>query len=281
MVWTEFRQILGTASSSKANAIIASKDVDDFPIDPQLPIPSERITEMTSVATKSGPSISTKEMTSDVDIRKGVAHLGEEESENSIYLIRIVAGTSDDSESLMAETPETEHAYILDSLEGLHQTSGDSRPLHCSAELLMDNFSRVNVIRNDTVTDVGQEKFEELAGTWVATGNSRDMPSRFMFYYPNEVLGYDYNTPRFQKMGEHMRRCETSQRNSVKPLILNAERGATKCLETKTTRINVSETVNSSLNSTILVAPMGNSIRKSRTGATIKLENMTPIRTSI
>jgi hypothetical protein len=237
MVRPEARQILGTASSSKANAIITRKDVDDFPIDPQLLIYSERTTEMTSVVAKSGPPISTKEMTSEYDIGKSVVHLSEEESENAVYLLEIVTGTSDDSESLMAETPETEYADLLGSLENLHPTSGDdSHPFHCSPELFITNFSKINVIRNDTAGDLGQEKFEESAGTWVATGNSRDVPSRLLFYCPNEVWGCDYNTPKNLRIGEHTRRCKISRENLVKPSTFKCRKGCNNTFKDEGTR---------------------------------------------
>jgi hypothetical protein len=155
--------------------------------------------EMTSVVHESGPSILTKEMTSEYDSGMDI-HLSGEESENADYLIEIVVGTSEVSTSFMTETPETEDADILDFLEDLHLTSAGSHPLHSSPEAFIEQFSKINVIRNDTAAGLREEKFGELAGTLVATGNSRDLPSRFIFYCPNEVWGCDQHSSSSKRM---------------------------------------------------------------------------------
>lgn len=100
----------------------------DIPIDPQLLTSSDRTAQTSSVAAKSGPAISTKQTSSEYDVGKNVVQLSEEESENAVYLIELVTGTSDDSESLMAQTSETEREDLLESLEDLQLTSRDPHP---------------------------------------------------------------------------------------------------------------------------------------------------------
>ena len=183
---------------------------------------SESTADMTLAVPESKSSIPTKEVASQHSVRKD-DYLSEEESENAAYLLEIVTGTSKDSVTLMTETLETEHADILDTLDDLRlkhlpYTSGDEQhPLYCSAELFIDKFSKINIIRNDSASGVGQKKFDERASTWVATGNSRDAPSRFLFYCPNKFWGCDYNTPNNGRFGEHARKCKISEDNPVKP----------------------------------------------------------------
>lgn len=212
---SETRQVLGT-SSSKANVNIARKvlvprkDLEDISIDPQLYMP-----EMASMIGESEPSISS-------NIANNTAHLNEEESENAVYLIELLTGTADISESLMAETPETEHADLLHSLEELEVE--DSHLVHCSPKLFIDKFSAINVIRNDTAADMSEKKFEEHAATYVAIGNSRDAPSRLMFYCPNEAWGCDYGNAIHSRFVEHTGRCKISEENPVKPSIFKCRK---------------------------------------------------------
>jgi len=187
-------------------------------IDPQILMPSK--------ATKSAPPISGATITSEQDLGDDSddVDLNEEEPENATYLIDIVTGITHDSDSIITDMPEMEQADLFDSLEDNLQANAETDPVHCSPEQFITNLSKINVIRNENMGGFAEAKFEELAGTYVATGNSRDVPSRFVFFCPNEAWGCEYKTLSNKKMKEHARKCKISEANPVKLAIFKGRK---------------------------------------------------------
>ena len=186
-------------------------------IDPQLLAASEVTTEM---APKSAAPISTTsaEMTSKEDLDEDESEnvdLSEEESESARYLIDLVTGTSQDPELPINDTPETEQEDLLNVVEETQRAQTEANPVHCSGEQFVANFAKINVFRNAVAAKLGKQKLKEDAGNYVATGNSRDDPSLFMLFCPNEPWGCDYKHGNSFKMNSHARKCKISEANPV------------------------------------------------------------------
>ncbi|KFZ23216.1 hypothetical protein V502_02307 [Pseudogymnoascus sp. VKM F-4520 (FW-2644)] len=74
---------------------------------------------------------------------------------------------------------------LLEALEDTCIQSQDDR-IHVSAEDFILFFAKVNVIRNRNAARMTDKVFEQEEMRWVATGNSRDPPTRFLFCCPQK-----------------------------------------------------------------------------------------------
>jgi hypothetical protein len=65
---------------------------------------------------------------------------------------------------------------------------------------------------------MGEERFLREVDSYVPVGNSRDQPTRFLFFCPNRSLGCKYNSTNKVVLGKHVVTCNRSEETSPAPL---------------------------------------------------------------
>jgi hypothetical protein len=144
-----------------------------------------------------------------------------EESDNAQYLMGLVTSPYEGSqeEEQDAKGMCSEEAVLLDLLEesSVQQRVADD-PIHAHADEFITYFSRLNIVRNSSLGHMGQERFLREFAAYVPAGNSRDGPTRFLFFYPNRGRGYKYSSPDKVGLRHHVVACNPSEDTSPAPL---------------------------------------------------------------
>ncbi|KAK0103826.1 hypothetical protein ONS95_005825 [Cadophora gregata] len=207
------RRVLGPAASAKVNAALGPKAVD-IPIDPQV-LGTSKTTVASVSADESVASIPTESSSDDISME-----LTDEQSENAQFILQVLTGTQVESEAVPDESDEAQQEQLLEALEDLNLGANDPpHPIFCSPEKFIENFSKINIIRNTAAGNLGKEKFAKQMGTFVAQGCSRDAPTQYIYYCANDTWGCSFQTTYKESFDYHALSCKISQDNPVEPEI--------------------------------------------------------------
>jgi hypothetical protein len=222
-------QPLGGKSSRGINANITrknptTKDPLAIPVDPQIlvasslsliPTPPEDSEWAPSISAT--PQLSTyltnndsDEDTSDPDLMP----LSVKDHENAIRLLDIVMTSTGAVDSA---TNEDADVNLLEVLDEAFQPFDETDPIHSCPEGFINYFPRINIMRNQIAGHLSEERFQENVYKWAPTGNSRDMPTRFIYRCSNRIWGCEHIGNQRRAVEEHSRKCRISQSNPVKP----------------------------------------------------------------
>lgn len=162
----------------------------------------------------------------DLDVKKSTASSKiDEELENEQVLtdeitmqanqiISAISGISSDAEiSLQVGEKDLQVGLEHILLEALEDTPirDESDPVHASAEDFIRFFAHINVIRNRNAARLTDEKFQEDSVRWVAIGNSREPPTRFLFSCPHREWGCTFSARVLAPFEIHVARCKISE----------------------------------------------------------------------
>jgi hypothetical protein len=202
-------QPLGGNSSRGINANITrkqptAKDSVAIPVDPQI------LGASSSAASLPSTNNDYDEDTSNPDLMV----LSAEEQDNAMHLLEVVTSQTDTVDSVTDEEADLD---LLDNLDKAVQTFDETDPVHSHAEGFIDYFSRINILRNQTAGRISDAAFQENVHKWAPQGNSRDMPTRFIYRCSNQNWGCQYVCYSHQRLEEHILKCSISESNPVKP----------------------------------------------------------------
>jgi hypothetical protein len=142
-----------------------------------------------------------------------------EETDNAQYIHELIIGSSEDVEQDGENREDREEAYFLDALEASERNKDEQSnvddPIYANADSFITFFSKINVVNNKTLGAFSQVRFEKEVTASVPTGNSRDEPTRFVFFCPNQDKGCGYYSTSKELRNRLSRLCEPSPETSA------------------------------------------------------------------
>lgn len=103
-------------------------------------------------------------------------------AEHAEYAFGLIDGSHEEPDRAVGAEDEEEEDFLETFEEPLFVPNPDSQdPIHDGADAFISFFSRIDIVRNTRLADMGAKKFLESLETYVPTGNSRDAPTRFLF----------------------------------------------------------------------------------------------------
>lgn len=140
--------------------------------------------------------------------------LSDEDTIQAERIISAISGSATDGEVSVQVGDEDlqvdlQH-LLLESLEDTPVRDEHDR-VHVPAEDFIRFFAQINVIRNRNAARLTDANFEKEAAHWVATGNSRDPPTRFLFCCPQKEWGCTFSARVMAKLEVHIVSCKISK----------------------------------------------------------------------
>jgi hypothetical protein len=202
--------VLRERSASKVNQGFEAQDLTN--IDPRLFMEGVSEREMSGLE-----SAVEKSRSSDIEIYdesdNEEAVLSDENLTRASEILSAMSGVALDGEfSVTVDKEDLQIDLTKDLLEALEDdlAPDEHDHIHTSGEIFVQFFAQINVIRNYNAAKYCDEKFQENATRWVAVGNSRDPPTRFLFCCPNKTWGCTFATKKFAVVKVHAELCELS-----------------------------------------------------------------------
>ena len=202
---------MGAGSSRGINAKVTPRqrvatDFIDVPIDPQI------LAESSSTNLVHSTHLTNDEDDEDTQ-NPDLVELNAEEHDNAMHLLGIVTTQTGTFDSAQNENADID---LLDTLDNALQSFDESNPVHSPAEGFIEYFSRINIIRNQEAGAMGETTFEKEAHRFVPIGNSRDIPTRFIYRCSNRNWGCQYICYYRSRIEDHIRKCKISESNPDK-----------------------------------------------------------------
>lgn len=113
--------------------------------------------------------------------------------------------TLDDSEGL-----------LLDSLIAVDTTDSDQDPRRFPSAGFVDFFSKVNIVRHTKAGRMSEIVFQEEAFKFFPTGNSRDAPTRYVFFCINRQLGCAWSSHNGVLARLHYEHCQVTEAKPIR-----------------------------------------------------------------
>lgn len=106
-------------------------------------------------------------------------------------------------------------AALLATLDDSTSYVASEDPIHLPPADFVAFFAKINVILNASVAELSEANFQAVASQYIAVGNSRAAPSRFLYACPNHGCNFTHTIPR--KLALHVSGCKISISNPPKP----------------------------------------------------------------
>lgn len=207
--------VLRERSASKINQHLGAQDLAK--IDPRLLTGATTGSETSALESDVEKTTSSIEMDEELDDEQV---LSDEITMQANQIISAISGISSDAE-ISLQVGEVDLQVDLEHmlLEALDcdPARDEHDHVHTSGEDFIRFFAQINVIRNRNAARLTDEKFQEDAMHWVAIGNSRDPPRRFLFCCPHKEWGCTFSARVMEKFDVHVRRCKISEEKPFVP----------------------------------------------------------------